>query len=191
MKRRFIPGLVLAAAFTLTNCSEQLVTPEKGPINVDGNIENITPPEEEVDIPFEVFANLGESPETKTYKAKLEIINSMRYDYPFGNDLKIMFIVSIGYTSITHIHSIPQFIINVFRDVSCEHRQGIAKMFASVIVKEMILDKYFDIYKSYKVLDKNKEKFDNRNYDIIFHFQFSIFNFLCIFALANGMLAIH
>lgn len=78
-------------------------------------------------------------------KAKLEIINAMRYDYPFGNDLKIMFIVSIENTSITHIHTIPQFIISVFRDVSCEHRQGIAKMFASVIVKEMILDNFLRI----------------------------------------------
>ena len=67
MKRLLTIGLMLASAFALTNCAEEITAPVQEDVTVDGNIENITPPEEEVDIPFEVFANLGESPETKTY----------------------------------------------------------------------------------------------------------------------------
>ena len=67
MKRLLTIGLMLASAFALTNCAEEITAPVQEDVNVDGNIENITPPEEEVDIPFEVFANFGESPETKTY----------------------------------------------------------------------------------------------------------------------------
>lgn len=66
MKRLFTIGLMLASAFALTNCAEEIAAPVQDDITVDGNIENITPPEEEVDIPFEVFANFGESAETKT-----------------------------------------------------------------------------------------------------------------------------
>lgn len=62
MKRRFIPGLVLAAAFTLTNCSEQLVSPEKeNDIIVDETVQ--TPNEEGERIPYEIFVN---DPVTKT-----------------------------------------------------------------------------------------------------------------------------
>ena len=61
MKRRFIPGLVLAAAFTLTNCSEQLVSPEKeNDIIVD---ETVQTPDEGERIPYEIFVN---TPSTKT-----------------------------------------------------------------------------------------------------------------------------
>ena len=66
MKRLFKLGLMLVSAFALTNCAEEINPPVQEDVNVDGNIESITPPEEEVDIPFEVFANFGESAETKT-----------------------------------------------------------------------------------------------------------------------------
>ena len=66
MKRLLTIGLMLVSAFALTNCAEEIAAPVQDDITVDGNIENITPPEEEVDIPFEVFANFGESAETKT-----------------------------------------------------------------------------------------------------------------------------
>ena len=62
MKRQMIIGLMLAAAFTLTNCSEQLVSPEKEQINVDENIENTTQ-EEMIATPFEIYVD---GPETKT-----------------------------------------------------------------------------------------------------------------------------
>ena len=62
MKRRFIPGLVLAAAFTLTNCSEQLVSPEKeNDIIVDETVQ--TPNEEGERIPYVIYADI---PVTKT-----------------------------------------------------------------------------------------------------------------------------
>ena len=66
MKRLFKLGLMLVSALALTNCAEEINPPVQEDVNVDGNIESITPPEEEVDIPFEVFANFGESAETKT-----------------------------------------------------------------------------------------------------------------------------
>ena len=62
MKRQMIIGLMLAAAFTLTNCSEQLVSPEKEQINVDENIGNTTQ-EEMIATPFEIYVD---GPETKT-----------------------------------------------------------------------------------------------------------------------------
>ena len=62
MKRRFIPGLVLAAAFTLTNCSEQLVSPEKeNDIIIDETVQ--TPNEEGERIPYVIYADI---PVTKT-----------------------------------------------------------------------------------------------------------------------------
>lgn len=63
MKRLLTIGLVLSSVFALTNCSEQLVTPEKEQINVDGNIENNTPQEGLASIPYEVYVN---EPGTKT-----------------------------------------------------------------------------------------------------------------------------
>ena len=66
MKRLLTIGLMLASAFALTNCAEEITAPVQEDVTVDGNIENITPPEEEVEIPFEVFANPGEEAETKT-----------------------------------------------------------------------------------------------------------------------------
>lgn len=63
MKRLLTIGLMLSAVFALTNCSEQLVTPEKEQINVDGNIETNTPQENLVSIPYEVYVN---EPGTKT-----------------------------------------------------------------------------------------------------------------------------
>ena len=64
MKRQLTIGLMLAAAFTLTNCSEQLVTPDlESDITVDETIENDTPQGEEIKIPYEVFIN---EPATKT-----------------------------------------------------------------------------------------------------------------------------
>ena len=63
MKRILIPGLMLAAAFALTNCSEQIVPPvQEGDSIVEEKVE--TSQVEEV--PFEVFAQ-SEEVETKTY----------------------------------------------------------------------------------------------------------------------------
>lgn len=68
MKRTLIPGLMLLAAFTLTNCSEQLVPPVQG----DDVIVEETPStemteEESLGVPFEVYANAADDdPETKT-----------------------------------------------------------------------------------------------------------------------------
>ena len=62
MKRQLTIGLMLAAAFTLTNCSEQLVTPDlESDITVDETIENGSA--EDVRIPYEVVVN---EPTTKT-----------------------------------------------------------------------------------------------------------------------------
>ena len=66
MKRLFTFGLMLVSAFALTNCAEEIAAPVQDDITVDGNIENITPPEEEVNIPFEVFATVGGEADTKT-----------------------------------------------------------------------------------------------------------------------------
>lgn len=64
MKRQLTIGLMLAAAFTLTNCSEQLVSPDlENDIIVDETIENDTPQGEDVRIPYEVLVN---EPTTKT-----------------------------------------------------------------------------------------------------------------------------
>ena len=63
MKRLLTIGLMLASVFALTNCSEQIVTPEKEPINVDGNIENNTAQEGLTCIPYAVYVN---EPGTKT-----------------------------------------------------------------------------------------------------------------------------
>ena len=63
MKRLLTIGLMLATALAFTNCSEQLVTPEKEPINVDGNIENNTAQEGLTSIPYAVYVN---EPGTKT-----------------------------------------------------------------------------------------------------------------------------
>lgn len=66
MKRLLTIGLMLVSAFALTNCAEEITAPVQDDITVDGNIENITPPEEEVNIPFEVFATVGGEADTKT-----------------------------------------------------------------------------------------------------------------------------
>ena len=66
MKRLLTIGLMLVSAFALTNCAEEIAPPVQDDITVDGNIENITPPEEEVNIPFEVFATVGGETDTKT-----------------------------------------------------------------------------------------------------------------------------
>ena len=66
MKRLFTIGLMLVSAFALTNCAEEIAAPVQDDITVDGNIENNTPPEEEVNIPFEVFATVGGEADTKT-----------------------------------------------------------------------------------------------------------------------------
>ena len=64
MKRKLTIGLMLAAEFTLTNCSEQLVSPDlENDIIVDETIENDTPQGEDVRIPYEVLVN---EPTTKT-----------------------------------------------------------------------------------------------------------------------------
>lgn len=67
MKRLMTIGLMLASAFALTNCAEEIAAPVQDDITVDGNIENTTPPEEEANIPFDVFANFAESADTKTH----------------------------------------------------------------------------------------------------------------------------
>ena len=62
MKRLLTIGLMLASAFALTNCTEQIVSPvQEEAINIDGT--NDTLLEEEVGTPYEVFV---ESYETKT-----------------------------------------------------------------------------------------------------------------------------
>ena len=61
MKRRLIPGLMLIAAFSLTNCSEQLAPPV-----VEENVilgETMVVPEDAVRTPYEIFV---EGNETKT-----------------------------------------------------------------------------------------------------------------------------
>lgn len=66
MKRLLTIGLMLVSAFALTNCAEEITAPVQDDITVDGNIENNTPSQEDVDIPFEVYANVGNEVETKT-----------------------------------------------------------------------------------------------------------------------------
>lgn len=62
MKRILIPGLMLAAAFALTNCSEQLVPPvQEG----DSIVEETVEASQIEEVPFEVFAQ-SEEVETKT-----------------------------------------------------------------------------------------------------------------------------
>lgn len=63
MKRLMTIGLMLVSAFAFTNCSEQLVSPDKEGNIVDENIENNTPLDEAVRIPYEVFVD---EPNTKT-----------------------------------------------------------------------------------------------------------------------------
>ena len=95
MKRLFKLGLMLVSAFALTNCAEEINPPVQEDVNVDGNIESITPPEEEVDIPFEVFANFGESAETKT-------INWGNATYWEGTDEISVYHKPKGATTYTH-----------------------------------------------------------------------------------------
>ena len=65
MKRLSIVGLMLASAFALTNCSQEIVPPiQENDVIVDESIKEDTTPEEVVSIPFEVYAN--PSAETKT-----------------------------------------------------------------------------------------------------------------------------
>lgn len=63
MKRQLFFGLMLASAFALTNCTEQLVSPEQDDIIVDETIENGEPQEEGIRVPYEIFVD---EPETKT-----------------------------------------------------------------------------------------------------------------------------
>lgn len=65
MKRLFIFGLVLASAFALTNCTEQVQFPDTdNDIVVDESTIETENPAEDFSIPFEVYAN--PSAETKT-----------------------------------------------------------------------------------------------------------------------------
>ena len=65
MKRLSIVGLMLASAFALTNCSQEIVPPiQENDVIVDESIKEDTTPEEVVSIPFEVYAN--PSAETRT-----------------------------------------------------------------------------------------------------------------------------
>ena len=68
MKRTLIPGLMLLAAFTLTNCSEQLVPPvQEDDVIVEETPSTEATEEEILGIPFEVYANASdEELETKT-----------------------------------------------------------------------------------------------------------------------------
>ena len=68
MKRTLIPGLMLLAAFTLTNCSEQLVPPvQEDDVIVEETPSTEATEEEILGIPFEVYANASdEEVDTKT-----------------------------------------------------------------------------------------------------------------------------
>ena len=57
MKRLFTIGLMLASAFALTNCAEEIEAPVHDDVTVDGNIENITSPEDGVRTPYEIFVD--------------------------------------------------------------------------------------------------------------------------------------
>lgn len=63
MKRLFKLGLMLVSAFALTNCAEEINPSVQEDVNVDGNIENITPPDDGVRTPYEIFVD---GQETKT-----------------------------------------------------------------------------------------------------------------------------
>ena len=71
MKRLSIVGLMLASAFALTNCSQEIVPPiQENDVIVDESIKEDTTPEEVVSIPFEVYANsAADEAETKTTNA--------------------------------------------------------------------------------------------------------------------------
>ena len=68
MKRTLIPGLMLLAAFTLTNCSEQLAPPvQEDDVIVEETPSTEATEEEILGIPFEVYANASdEEVDTKT-----------------------------------------------------------------------------------------------------------------------------
>lgn len=63
MKRLFKLGLMLVSAFALTNCAEEINPSVQEDVNVDGNIENINPPDDDVRTPYEIFVD---DQETKT-----------------------------------------------------------------------------------------------------------------------------
>ena len=48
---------MLASAFALTNCAEEIEAPVHDDVTVDGNIENITSPEDGVRTPYEIFVD--------------------------------------------------------------------------------------------------------------------------------------
>jgi hypothetical protein len=66
MKRIFTFGLMLAGAFALTNCAEELIDPTTMP--EETTQETVTPENE--GIPFKVYATLDNSTETKTEGVK-------------------------------------------------------------------------------------------------------------------------
>ena len=66
MKRLSILGLMLASAFALTNCTEQVLLPDVDNDIIVDEITNQESPEEELSIPFEVYATAEADAETKT-----------------------------------------------------------------------------------------------------------------------------
>lgn len=63
MKRLLTIGLILTSVFALTNCSEQIVSPDQDDIIVDETIENDELQEEGFGVPYEIFVD---EPSTKT-----------------------------------------------------------------------------------------------------------------------------
>ena len=66
MKRLSILGLMLASAFALTNCTEQVLLPDVDNDIIVDEITNQESPEEELSIPFEVYATAEADAVTKT-----------------------------------------------------------------------------------------------------------------------------
>lgn len=97
MKRLVIFGLMLASAFALTNCTEQIQLQEPdNDIVVDESTIEAENPVEEVSIPFEVYAN--PSAETKTVNAG----NLTNWEV---NDKICVYHAAKGNTTTFHKHS--------------------------------------------------------------------------------------
>ena len=83
MKRLFTIGLMLASAFALTNCSEELVDPDTltDQVTQDG----VNSPESSKGVPFTIYASAGSEADTKTQVVRDENGKTLKTEWVEGD----------------------------------------------------------------------------------------------------------
>ena len=89
MKRLFTIGLMLASAFALTNCSEELVDPDTltDQVTQDG----VNSPESSKGVPFTIYASAGSEADTKTQVVRDENGKTLKTEWVEGDRIYVVY----------------------------------------------------------------------------------------------------